>query len=106
MHRWIGTDNGSQCYRCGIALDYGATDGSSGCIDWTDPRTAAESDAAHNLAPWCHEPTDDRAHHYVLEGIPRPADPAWPYVLSCAYGDSVIGPDTLPADIAVACIGA
>lgn len=22
MHKWISTDYGSQCYRCGIVLDY------------------------------------------------------------------------------------
>lgn len=99
MHRWIGIDNGSQCYRCGMALDY-----RSDPDDTDAPATDPDADnAAHSLA-WslCGGPELSRAHHYVLIG----AGGASGYSLDCAYGDSAVGQDTLPAMVGLDCVGA
>jgi hypothetical protein len=83
MHKWIGTDNGSHCYRCGMELDYGELDEASGTKIWTE-RTEFESEIAHNLAPYCSGPETNRAHHFLLAAHPG-AENA--YFLECAYGD-------------------
>jgi hypothetical protein len=106
MHRYISTDNGVQCFRCGIVLDYMSPDDPSQPYQ-TAPNSARDTleDAARSLAfGLCHDPStlgDDRAHHYVLEGIPRTDD----YRLVCAYDNVTVGPDTLPADVDPTCIG-
>jgi hypothetical protein len=93
MHRYLHTDNGLQCYRCGIVLDYRSPDDATGhpfdqagttsayagdpldaCYSCGEPKaahTGSLEDAAVSLAfGLCREPDDARAHHYVLEGIP------------------------------------
>lgn len=117
MHRWIATDNGSQCLRCGMVLDYGDTDEFSGVIV-PGPATDAAEDRAYSLAfGLCAGPTVGRAHHYVLSE--RPAEHCapgstdttctghgWHDVLECAYGDATVGPSTVPGSVNPECIGA
>lgn len=81
MHKWIGSDNGSQCYRCGMALDYANESEMGGNFTEFFP---GASDVAHSLAPGCFGPETNRAHHFLLEGHPA-SDDAW--FLNCAYGD-------------------
>jgi hypothetical protein len=78
MHRWQGTDNGSQCFRCGLVIDFAhpasECDGTCGNIShgWE------HHDDAHSYAPPCPGPKLNRAHHFVYEGDG----------LNCAYGDA------------------
>jgi hypothetical protein len=102
MHRWISTDNGSQCFRCGVVLGYAHP--SSECEDADCDALGhgiANSEAAHALVPPCAGPGEvgaetPRAHHFWFGGDR----------LECAYGDAVVLPDTDFASIAPACVGA
>jgi len=103
VHSWIGTDNGSQCYRCGMVLDYGETDEAGVLVD--SDETRRQSEAAHALA-WalCSGPETARAHHYILAA--HPTDEPGAYMLDCAYGDSATDGGQVPSDINPECIGA
>jgi hypothetical protein len=75
-HRWIGSDDCSQCLACGIAI----------C-----------DDADRDYAPPCYGPdgSDDApAHHFI----------AAPVGIECAYGDCAIGPETEWASLPRHCI--
>ena len=91
-HKWLSTDNGDQCFRCGIVLDYASPP------DWPSTEAERERDErmAHDLVMSCTGPSTERAHHMVLE-FDR---------LSCAYGDSVIEWDTSPEAFYKECVGA
>ena len=86
MHRWISTDNGDECFSCGVVLDY--TDPQD-----EHPESLDERDrAAHDLVGWCNGPTDARTHHFVLIAAMdswSPNDQAFGYGLECAYGDPI-----------------
>lgn len=87
FHRWLSGDanpgdNCLQCFACGVAVDF--SDGN-------------ESEALMFLFN-CPGPVTERSHHLVFEGSDRG--------LNCAYGDLLIGPETLPSDIALECVGA
>jgi hypothetical protein len=79
MHKWISTDSGDQCFRCGVVLDW-RTDEPTDTVGWDGLEKAA-----HDLVPGCPGPVLDRGHHYVL---------GWDggleggYILECAYGDA------------------
>lgn len=104
LHRYISTDNGLECFACGIVLDYMSPDD-----DGLGAAILADhyEDIARSLAfGLCHPGTDSRAHHYVLEGIPRGADDVTGYALQCAYDGARVTADTLPASVDPSCIGA
>lgn len=90
MHKYLSTDAGVQCYRCGIVLDYLSTDDAGGLV--ADEATEL---AAMRFIPFCPGPVAERSHHYVYEGDG----------IACAYGDQVIGPDTAPDTVKHECIG-
>lgn len=58
MHKWISTDNGAQCYRCGVVIDWCSPD------DEPTDNVGYEglSKAAHDLVPGCTGPGVERAH--------------------------------------------
>lgn len=91
MHKFLSTDEGVQCYRCGAVLDYMTQDEAGGLV--ADEATEL---AAMRYLPVCAGPSDARAHHYVYEGDG----------IACAYGDARIGELTPFDSIRAACIGA
>jgi hypothetical protein len=94
LHRYLSTDNGVECFACGIALDYLAPDeGDTTPSLVADERTELE---AMRFLPWCQGPVTDRAHHYVFEGDR----------IACAYGDQTIGLETPFDSVKHECIGA
>jgi hypothetical protein len=112
MHRWIGTDNGSQCFACGLVLDYVETDESGNAL-WESRLTQTQQDAAFSLAfGLCSGPETGRAHHYVIGSRPASSHmhsggrSGWEDIIECAYGDSTVGPDDLPRNVNPECIGA
>jgi hypothetical protein len=90
MHRFLSTDDGVQCFACGIVLHYVSQDEAGGLV--VDEATELE---AMRYLPWCPGPIADRSHHYVFEGDR----------IACAYGDSMILADTLPGSVEPECIG-
>lgn len=82
-HRWISTDSGIHCFRCGLLVDYLALDDEGEMV--ADEETER---AAHELVGWCDIAADpeSRAHHYVLIGT----HDQYGYALDCAYGDARI----------------
>ena len=66
IHKWLSNDNGKECYRCGVAIDY-LPDPDNG-----DERDEADIDLIEDdiswLLPFCNGPMNDPAHHYVAVG--------------------------------------
>ncbi len=105
-HRWISTDNGSQCFQCGVVVDYWDFESDNG-FDQAEYDKC--SDLAHNLVPGCSGPETNRAHHYVLgvQRVPQTGllqENVWEDILECAYGDGVSTPHKWTAN--PECIGA
>lgn len=91
MHRWLSTDCGRACFRCGVAVDYAA--GEDGTLDGSAGERAADNRASM-LIPPCSGPDTARAHHYqyvgAFGGALTGVDSDY---LDCAYGDATIRPD-------------
>lgn len=88
MHKWISTDNGDECYRCGVVLDYRSPDDDLEVGRDGFERAKILGDAhraAHELAPMGCNPTPNRSHHFMLIGT----SDDFGYGLECAYGDAV-----------------
>ncbi len=83
MHKWIHTDNGIECYRCGVVVDYMNEDDAGSFV-----ADEATERAAHELIGWCDVANDpeSRPHHFVVIGT----DDEYGYALECAYGDQLI----------------
>jgi len=120
-HRYISTDNGLECFACGIVLDYMSPDDpESPYPTASDADRDRLEDAARSLAfGLCHPGNDARAHHYILEGVPLTVDgtltvqgaayllegaPA--YKLVCAYDTTTIDALTDPTTVDPVCLGA
>jgi hypothetical protein len=103
MHAYISTDNGLQCYGCGLVLDYTSPDDDPTVI--SDTALDALEDAARALAFGLHRSGLTRAHHYVLEGMPA-GDPRGAWRLVCAYDSTTVDGLTSPSDVNPECIGA
>jgi len=91
-HKWISTDSGDQCFRCGVVLDFHDEEPANG---------ADLSDIAHRLVPGCPGPSVERAHHYVIGWQPTVAPGDWSrgeHILECAYGDARSTPNSWPAN--------
>jgi len=117
MHRYISTDNGLECFACGIVLDYSPdADDLPPSHVWPDPVRNALEDAAGSLAfGLCHPGNDARAHNSTLEGTPADHPYADPrsfraktdgYRLVCAYDATTVDALTDPASVNPVCEGA
>lgn len=104
-HKWISTDNGVDCYRCGTSIDYPWLNPDSEV--WDSPALSIPGEGVigkfeaeqmeseiHLFIPNCSGPTDNRAHHFFGLGSDKDDHDHLIMAIECHYGDAHIGWET------------
>jgi hypothetical protein len=95
FHKWIGNDNGVDCYRCGTSVDYPwKLDEDGNLTDSYTPADEAMEQEIHFFLPNCAGPTDGRGHHYFAIGADKDDAEHLISAIECHYGDAHIGYET------------
>lgn len=98
MHKFLSSDNGVDCYRCGTAVDYPWMPEDEHIASGHDPIPQSTQDLMereiHLLLPSCAGASDNRGHHYTATGAMKDDDEHQIGNIECAYGDAWIGWET------------
>lgn len=107
FHKFVSNDNGKDCYRCGMSVDFPWLPYNSDVDYWVDyDQQKQMEDEIHFFLPNCPGPTENHGHHFFALGNTDKDDSDHLIgAIECHYGDAHIGWTTDFAYVPVYCKG-
>jgi hypothetical protein len=93
-HKTIHTDNGIDCYRCGMSVDFPWLPANEPDIDWDRCEQEQMEEEIRFFLPNCAGVSENFGHHFYAIGAKNDDPEHLISAIECQYGDAHIGWET------------
>lgn len=105
FHKFLHNDNGIDCYRCGVSVDFPWLPANEPDIDWDRAEQEQQEEEIMFFLPNCAGPSEGLGHHWYALGASKDDPDHLISAIECAYCDTRIGFDTDLAYVPRYCTG-